>query len=111
METDLCTRASKSKQFVNWIDLSSEIGHVCGPAFWHLEHTVGGWVARRDGAVRRDRAGGTGEEGRDGELGQQAGTGQAGGTGKEGVDKRDGSAGSGQEGGKSLNEYWSTKYA
>jgi len=38
MESELCTRASKSKKFVNWVDLHTEL---CGPAFAHMEHDYG----------------------------------------------------------------------
>ena len=38
MEAELCTRASKSSKFVNWMDIRSE---VCGLSFSHFEHSYG----------------------------------------------------------------------
>ena len=38
MEGELCTRASKSSKFVNWMDIRSE---VCGLSFSHFEHSYG----------------------------------------------------------------------
>jgi len=35
MEAELCTRASQSPKFINWVDISKE---VCGYAFAHMTH-------------------------------------------------------------------------